>query len=120
MPIVEVDQRWIEEMKSIGSIAPNDIGAIVDDALRAHFFHLRQQKIVKERQFYEANHSEILQKYRGKYVAIHNETVIDTDEDGHELSKRVHEKHGRIQIAIIEVRETSEPPTFKVRRPRLS
>jgi D-mannonate dehydratase len=119
MPIVEVDQRWIEEMKSVGNVTQEELSVVVDDALRAHFFHLRQQKIVNERQFYEANHSEILQKYRGKFVAIHNETVIDADEDGHKLSKRVREQHGRIPIAIIEVRETPEAPTFKVRRPRL-
>ena len=119
MPTVEVAQRWVEELRSIGRATTDDLGTVVDDALRAHFFHMRQEKIEKERQFYEANHSEIFQAYGGKFVAIHNGTVIDADEDGHRLSKRVREQHGRIPIAIIEVRETPNPLTFKVRRPRL-
>jgi hypothetical protein len=119
MPTVEIDQRWVEELRSISQVASDDLRAVVDDALRAHFFHMRQQKIANEREFYEANHTEILQKYRGKFVAIHNGTVLDADEDGRKLSSRVREQHGRIPIAIIEVRETPEAPTFKVRRPRL-
>jgi len=119
MPTVEIDQRWVEELRSIGQVDPDDLSTFVDDALRAHFFHIRQEKIAKERQFYEANHAEILQKYQGRFVAIHNQSVIDSDEDGHRLSKRIREQYGRIAIAIIEVRETPERPTFKIRRPRL-
>lgn len=115
MPIVEVDQRWIEEIKVFDDRSLDDFESLVDEALRTYVFYLGQQKIAKERRFYEKNHSQISKKHLGKFVAIHNESVIDSDEDGHKLSKRVREQNGRLPIAIIEVRETPEPPHFKVR-----
>ncbi|RME64868.1 MAG: hypothetical protein D6790_02630 [Caldilineae bacterium] len=119
MPVVEIDQRWVEELKSVGDIAPDDLRSIVDDALRQHFFYLRQKKIEQERKYYEANHAALYRKYAGKYIAIHNGEVVDVDEDGRVLARRVRQRFGRLPIAIIQVRDSPEPPIFAVRRPRV-
>lgn len=120
MPVVEIDQRWVDEMKSVGDIAPDDLSAVVDDALRQHFFRLRQKKIDRERQFYEANHAALLDEYAEKFIAIHNGAVVGADEDGRVLSRQMRQQFGRTPIAIIQVQENPEPPTFTVRRPRVS
>jgi hypothetical protein len=120
MPVVEIDQRWVEEMESVGDIAPDDLNAVVDDALRQHFFHLRQRKIDRERQFYEANHATLLEKYKGKFIAVHNGDVVGVDDDGHLLSRRVRQQFGRTPVAMIQVQDSPEPPTLRIRRPRLA
>lgn len=120
MPVIEVDPVLIEEIRTYGNLENDGLNVIVEDALRVHLFHLRQQKIARERRYYEAHHSELVQRYLGKYVAVHKEMVVGSSADGHELARQMRQKYGRIPIAIIRVEESPDPPTFTVRSPKLN
>ncbi|MEZ4657610.1 MAG: hypothetical protein R2911_08565 [Caldilineaceae bacterium] len=87
MATIEIDQRWVDELHLLGHDAELDLSAEIEVALRQHLFKLRQAKI-NARQWYEAHHGELVKKYIGRYIAIHNQTVVDTDADGRALAKR--------------------------------
>src|SRR5262249_16851691 len=48
-------------------------------------------------------------EYLGKYVAIHDEKVVDSDESDMELVQRVHARVGYVPIHVARVIETAAP-----------
>lgn len=46
------------------------------------------------KKYYLRNKKEIEEKYIGKFIAIVNEEIVDTDQDFSELSKRIYKKYG--------------------------
>ena len=118
MPVIEVNPTLIQEIRSYSNPENGDLRTVVEDALRQHLFRLRQQKIDRERRYYEAHHTVLVQTYLGQYVAIHEEAIVGSAPDGHELAHQMRQKYGRIPIAIIRVEETPEPPTIRVRSPK--
>ena len=121
MPAVQIAQHWIDELESLQPEATAiDMDAVVDAALQAYTYRQRQEKIARERQWYETNHPEIVKQYLGQYIGIHNGQVVDSDADGPTLSKRLRREYGRVAIAIIHVESTPEPPTLHLRSPQLA
>lgn len=120
MSVVEIDSDLMNEIRIYGGPENGNLTAVIEDILRQHLFRLRQKKFDQECDSYEKNHPQIVEKYLGRYVAIHHGEVIDADEDGSVLSKRVREKFGRTPIAIIHVQDSPEWPVLRIRRPRLT
>lgn len=121
MPVVEIAQRWVDELIELqqdSSVAA--IHEVVDVALQQYLFRQRQEKITCERRWYEAHHHELVQQYRGQHIAVHNGRIIDADPDGRTLSKRVRQQYGRMAIALIQVVDTPEPPTLHMHSPKLA
>jgi hypothetical protein len=52
----------------------------------------------------------LLSSYRGQYVAIHDEQVVDSDPDDIALIQRVHTRFGYIPIHVERVTEKSPLP----------
>jgi|GEM_PF-6926418 len=119
MSVIEVDSGLIDEIRTFDAMENGSLTAVVEEALRRHLSRLRQQKIDRERRHYETCHPVLVQSYLGQYVAIHEEAVIGSGPDGHELAREMRQKYSRIPIAIIRVEESSEPPTIRVRSPKL-
>jgi Family of unknown function (DUF5678) len=121
MTTITIAQHWVDELTELqpDSSATN-IANMVDAALQQYIFRQRQEKIARERRWYELHHAELLQQYAGQHIAIHNSRVIDADLDGRRLSKRIRQQHGRIAMAIIQVADSPEPPTFYMRSPKLA
>lgn len=53
---------------------------------------------------------ELLKTHRGKYVAIHNEQVVETGDDPIALIKQVHARYGYVPIHVDRVVEQPPPP----------
>ena len=120
MATVEIDQRWVDEIESLSNGTVLELPKVVDEAIRQHMFKLRQEKIDQERRYYEAHYGELAKQYLNQYIAIHNNAIVDADNDGRILARRVRHKFGRVPIAIIQVQETPEPAAFTIRSPRLA
>lgn len=121
MPVVELAQHWVDELTELhAEPTAVNLGDVVDAALKQYVFRQRQEKIARERRWYEMQHRELVQTYDGRYIAIHNGQVIDSDVDGTVLAKRVRQEHGRAAIAIIEVTATPELPTLHIRSPKVA
>jgi len=54
-------------------------------------------------QFFELNKEEMLRIYEGRYIAIFDKNVIDTDENFENLARRVYSAYGYITIYITKV-----------------
>lgn len=121
MPVVELAQHWVDELSELKPDSTTvDLDNVVDTAMKQYMFRQRQEKIERERQWYETQHTELAQTYGGRYIAVHNGQVVDSDVDGTVLAKRVRQHHGRAAIAIIEVAETPELPTVHMRSPKIA
>jgi hypothetical protein len=60
----------------------------------------------------------LLPTYRGKYVAVHNGQVVDSDDDEIALALRIYRQHGYVPIHIGLV--TDEPPRVeRIPTPRI-
>jgi len=79
---------------------------------RAHL-----QKFEREREAYLRLKPQLLQTYRGQFVAIHEGKVADMDQDNHELVKRIIERYGNEPVYIQLVAE--EPRTFEIPSPEM-
>jgi len=95
-----------------------DMDEIVDRALLFYFRELQRQKMRKEIQAFERQKPELLKKYFGEYVAIHEGKVIDHDSDVRTLNQRVFKRLGR--TTVLHKLVTDEPEReLMIRSPRL-
>ncbi|HTU91609.1 MAG TPA: DUF5678 domain-containing protein [Gemmataceae bacterium] len=69
-----------------------------------------RNKWEREYRAYQRLLPELLKTHRGKYVAIHNEQVVDTGDDPIDLIKQVHARYGYVPIHVDCVVESPPPP----------
>ena len=67
--------------------------------------------------YYEANRQAFLKEYEGRYIAIINKTVVDSDTEFSPLAKRVYAKY--MYKAILMTLVEAEPKVVHIRSPRL-
>ena len=79
---------------------------------------LAEQKIIAESEAFRAMHAELLQQYRGEYVAVHNKKVVDHDEDICALNRRIRARYGRQAVLLQQVTEQPEVDLV-IRSPKL-
>lgn len=74
-------------------------------------------KFQEAKRYFQENRAQILEKYRGNFIAIFDNTVVDHDRNFSELAKRVYEKFGyqTIYIPFVE----SEPAVLRIPSPRV-
>lgn len=121
MPVVEIAQHWVDELAELQQASTVvDINDVVNAALQQYLFRQRQEKIARERRWYEAHYHEFVHQYRGQHVAVHNTRIIDSDSDGRLLSRRVRHIYGRVAVAIIHVTDSPELPILHMRSPKLA
>ena len=75
-------------------------------------------KFEAERQAFWNQYPELLQQYSGRYVAIHQGRVIDSDEDERKLIRRVYETVGYIPVYIQRV-SPEGIPRYRMSSPRI-
>jgi hypothetical protein len=65
-------------------------------------------KYERERRAFQRLLPDLLKTHRGKYVAVHDEKVVDSDEDEVALATRVWQRHGYVPIHVQRVTEQPE------------
>ena len=95
-----------------------NVEELINAAVGQYLTQIRQRKIQVESRAFDAMKADLLAKYPGEYVAIHNGEVLDHDPDLRTLHLRVHEKHGRTPILLKQVLSSSERELV-IRSPRL-
>jgi hypothetical protein len=84
-----------------------DTETIVDRALRAYLADFRREKIRTELKAFEQQRADLLRRYEGEYVAIHEGQVIDHDPDLRQLHLRVFEHLGHTPVLLKQI--TAKP-----------
>ena len=77
-----------------------------------------EAKMTQEYVAYQVMHEELLAKYAGQYVAIHQGQVIDHDESEALLLQRLNQNYPDEVVLMKQVRPGPEPP-LRFRSPRL-
>lgn len=81
--------------------------ALAEQAIRRYLCQQAEAKIAREEEHYRAQHTELLERYSGRYIAMHEGRVIDTDSDELALYLRIRQRFPLIGILIKKV--TEEP-----------
>ncbi len=92
-----LEQNAQEEARSVSEI--------VNEAVEHYLREQQRAKLNREIQAYEALHAELQRKYLGQWVAVHNQAVVDHDQDRVALYRRVRAKYGRTAVLLRQVTE---------------
>jgi hypothetical protein len=95
-----------------------DVDELINSAVSQYLVQIRQRKIQAESRAFDTMKADLLLKYSGEYVAVHNGEVIDHDPDLRTLHLRVYEKYGRTPILLKRVVAGPERELV-IRSPRL-
>ncbi len=90
-----VEKDAVQEARSINEI--------VNEAVEQYVRERQRIKLDREIAAYEAMHAELRQKYFGQWVAVHEQKLIDHDEDRAALYRRVRAKLGSLPVLIRQV-----------------
>jgi hypothetical protein len=115
LPIAERTANSLGWVAEDQGITPE---ALADKAIRAYLFQEAERKIDREEQYYCAQHAELLRKYTGQFIAMHEGHVVDSDTDELALFLRICERFPMIGVLIKRV--TDQPDrVWMVRSPRI-
>lgn len=79
------------------------VNELVNEAVENYLRARQQEKLNQEIVAYEAMHSQLKQTYLGRWVAIHDSQLVDSDADGAALYKRIRGEYGRKAVLIRQV-----------------
>src|SRR3954466_14442392 len=79
---------------------------LVNEAVGLYVDGLQQAKIKREAEAYERMHDSLRAQFLGQWVAIHDQQLVDHDNNVEALSRRIREKFGRVSVLIRRVAET--------------
>lgn len=117
MTTITLTPELAEQIGHLGGTDEESAQQIVEKAVRAYLARLRQEKIRRETEAFQAQYQTLLTDYAGQYVALHEGRVIDHDPDLRALHLRVFEKVGHTPVLLKLV--TAEPERAMVfRSPR--
>ncbi len=98
-----------EEVLRRGCLAPARVGrASNPDSLGTHDESEERAAFEEDWAYYEANRESFLGEYEGKYIALINKRVVDSDVSFSDLAKRVYEKYGYKAIVMTKVEAKPE------------
>jgi hypothetical protein len=107
----------VEEVRRVSEQEGLDTEAFLAEAVRRHLATFRQKRIVAETEAWYRLPPAERRRYEGKYVAVYQGQVIDSDTDRLTLYYRVRQKFGRQTVLITEGGD--QPiPIYRVRSPR--
>ena len=95
-----------------------DTSTLLEQAVRDYLDRLAEKKIIAESKAFQLLHTELLLRYQGEYVAVHNGEVVDHDTDLCVLNRRIRTRYGR--TAVLLQRVTEQPKVeWLIRSPKL-
>lgn len=107
-----------QELAQAAEMVGADVPTLLDQAVRDYLDRLAEQKIIAESKAFKAMHADLLQQYKGEYVAIHDGNVVDHDADIHALNHRIRARYGHRAILLQQVAEQPENELV-IRSPKL-
>ncbi len=96
-----------------------DVSEFVITAVQAALAEYRERQIAAESKAWYALPRETRESYAGRYVAVHQGKIIDTDPNQRALLVRVQKQLGRVPVMITEGGD-HPVPTYVIRSPRLA
>ena len=111
----DLESEIAETARSDG-VAVEDL---VAKALRQYLERHWQEQFESELRAFESMRESLQKDYAGRFVAVYQGRVLDSDKDKRALGKRVFAKYGRAPIYFQEV-GPDPVPAVRVRTPRIT
>ena len=97
----------IERIHNVARETNRDTTQVVETAVQAYLDQLDREKIHEEAEAFWAMQADLIARYPGEYVAVHQGRVVDHDPDVVRLERRVTERWEEAAVLITPV--TNEP-----------
>ena len=115
--IVLQEPLLVAEVERIAAQEGLDTIAFVTEAVRRHLATYRQKRLMAETEAWYHLPRQTRQQYEGKFVAVYQGQVVDSDLDRLTLYHRVRQRFGR-QTILITAGGDHPIPVYRVRSPR--
>ena len=92
----------LTEVYTIARDEGQDAVEFVTEAVRRHLAHYRQKRILAATVAWYRLPPAVRNQYRGQYVAVYQNEIVDSDQERLTLYRRIHERFGRRSVLIIE------------------
>lgn len=118
MATITLQPDLAQDLERLATQRQSQVEEIVATALRRYIRQAQEEKIREEATAFGEMHAELVERYGGEVVAIHEGQVIDHDTDFVALHRRIRQRFGR--VAVLLRRVSSEPErVLTFRSPRL-
>ena len=81
------------------------INEIVNEAVSRYLREKNREKLRREIAAFVKMHPQLRQTHMGKWVAVHEQKLVDSDSDGTALYERIRAKYGKTAVLLREVEE---------------
>lgn len=95
-----------------------DINELVNDAVARYVRELQHAKIDLELTAYKSMHDELKRTHFGRWIAIHDQQIVDCDDEIANLHQRIRERYGPTAVLMTQVRE-QPVQEIRMRPPRI-
>ncbi|MCB0078719.1 MAG: hypothetical protein KDD73_15010 [Anaerolineales bacterium] len=116
--IVTLDSALQAQLEQVAIATAQRPEAIVQEAVAVRVQELRKQLLEREEAAYQELHPSLLKAHLGKFVAIMDGIVVDSDPDLEALYRRVREEYAERVVLVRQV-EPSAVQTFNFRGVRM-
>ena len=97
----------LESLEQSAKQKAQSVNELVNKAVERYLSEEQAAKLDQEIAAYEAMHADLKQKYFRRWVAVHEQKLVDYDSDRAALYRRVRAKYGKITVLI---RQVSDQP----------
>lgn len=115
---VHLDSELVTSLETAVRQQGGNVEDVLAELVQQYLRQARREKIRQEMEWYQTAHAELKKRYEGQHIAIHEQQVIDHDQDVTALAGRIRQQYGRIPILITQVYD-QPVPEFAIRRPQL-
>ena len=108
----------LESLQELAHEQGIDVENVPDGVVRQYLHQNQREKIRQENEHFVHMHPELIKRYKGHHVAIHQGELVDHDKDLDNLVERTKARFARTPMLIALVLD--EPSfLFSVRRPQM-
>ena len=100
MPQITVEPELYRRVEEAAQEQHASVDEILSEAVRLYLWEQDRVKIEQEGVAFRRQHSELVQSFLGRFIAMHEGQVVDHDADFAELYQRVRAQFGRTPIMI--------------------
>ena len=116
--VIALQPELIEQVRWIAKSERGTIEDFVNKAIRERLRRLEDQKLAAEAKAFEGMHPQLVERYLGQFVAVHDGRVVDADVDFEALFLRLQKRFGDVPI-LIRLVGANPIPELRAPSPRL-
>ncbi len=116
--IISLSPNVIAQLRQAAKWNGVSLEKAAQDAVLSYVGRYGHAKVGKEQAIFEQHKTELLKKYRGQYIAMHNGEVVETAPDLRTLRNKVFARFGHTPMLHTQVTDETERDII-VRSPRV-